>query len=113
MRGEIDKLQKKEFSLKEENVNKQGIIEDLHKKNIELKNKLDLIKNQSDKNNTEKSSNTINNIENLFSNKVKVLEEELKEMKDIYNHNLEKLNKKQARKSVFSETNILYFEFEK
>ena len=45
-------------------------------------------------NNISENNNIINNVESLFSSKVKVLENELKEMKDIYKQNLEKLNKK-------------------
>ena len=93
LRGEIDKLKKKDFTLEEENVSKKCIIEDLHKKNIELKNKLDLMISQQNKNINE--NNIINNVESLFSSKVKILENELKEMKDIYKQNLEKLNMKQ------------------
>ena len=52
------------------------------------------MKTQSTINNSE-NSNIFNNVENLFSSKVKFLESELKEMKDIYKQNLEKLNKKQ------------------
>ena len=92
LRGEIDKFHQKEFSLEEEILNKQEIIEDLHKKNIELKNKLDLMKVQTSNNiSKNNNNNNINNVESLFSSKVKVFEIELKEMKNIYKQNLEKI----------------------
>ena len=93
LREEIDKYKKKEFDLEEENASKQCIIEDLNKKNIELKNKLNLIKTPDESNS---NNNIINNVEKLFSDKVKALENKLKETKDIYQQNLEKLNKKQT-----------------
>ena len=92
LRGEIDKYKEKEFALEEENLSKQCIIEDLNKKNIELKNKLNLTKSQNNINNNE-SNNILNNIESLFSSKIKALEKELKEKKDKYQQNLEKIEK--------------------